>query len=209
VTQERRLLRVGLTGGTGAGKTLVARLFRDWGALLIEADLIGREVVERGSSAWQALVDRFGEAILLPDGSIDRAMLGRAVFTDQESRRALDSIVHPHLLERLRQRIEESEERAGAERRILVVDAALLFEWEVLDWFDRIVVVVASEERCMERLVGDGLAVEVALGRIRAQLDPEAKAARADEVIRNDGTLEELEAAAREVWKRLLHTAHV
>lgn len=204
---KRRLLRVGLTGGSGAGKTLVARLFGEWGALLIEADLIGREVVERGSRAWQALVDRFGGAILMPDGSIDRALLGRAVFTDPESRRALDSIVHPQLLERLRERIEESEERAGADGEILVVDAALLFEWEILDWFDRVVVVVASEERCVERLVGEGLSEDVALGRIRAQLDPEAKAARADEVIRNDGTLEDLEAAARSVWQRLLDRA--
>jgi len=207
VTERRRIFRVGLTGGTGAGKTVVARYLVSWGALLIEGDVIGREVVEPGSDAWKALVNAFGQEILLPEGTLDRRKLAHLVFTDPAARAALDSIIHPPLLSRLHETIQRVEQHAGAHGRILVVDAALIFEWDILDWFDRILVVVASEESCVRRLIEDGLSEAEARGRIRSQLDPLEKARRAHEVIRNDGSLEELETAAREVWERFQQAA--
>ncbi|MDI3279930.1 MAG: dephospho-CoA kinase [Bacillota bacterium] len=191
---------VGLTGGIAAGKSTVAALWRRWGAIVIDADRIGHALLAKGRPAWREVVERFGPGILDGRGRIDRRLLGAAVFADPKARADLNRITHP----RIRARIEERIRRARAAGRLIVVDAPLLLEAGLEDLVDRVVVVTAPEEVQVERLVaGRGLRPEEARARLQAQWPQAEKVRRADYVIENSGTREELEARAAEVWEEL------
>jgi dephospho-CoA kinase len=196
------LIRVGLTGTLGAGKSTVGRLFESWGAWRVDADRLAREAVAPGSSALAEIRERFGDAVLAADGSLDRAALRRRVFDRPAEREALERIVHPAVRE-LRTRELEAARRAGA--RVVVAEIPLLFETGMRDDFDVVVVVDAPAALRRERIQ-----VERALepGTFEAietvQWPAERKRAAADLVIPNDGDREALERRAREVWETIL-----
>lgn len=199
------MLLVGLTGNIASGKSTVAQLFSERGATIIDADVLARRAVERGSAAFDAIVRRWGTSILAPDGHLDRAALRRQVFGNPKELEALNDIVHPEV-ERLREaRIDEARNRGD---RIVVCDIPLLFEKKMVDRFERIVLVDAPRPLRLERLVSDrGLRETEAMDMIASQMPAELKRARADFVIDNSSTLTELERRVNEVWASLVQDA--
>ncbi|WP_405986398.1 dephospho-CoA kinase [Streptomyces sp. NBC_00872] len=197
------MLRLGLTGGIGAGKSEVSRLLTGYGAVVIDSDRIAREVVEPGTPGLAAVVAEFGPEVLTADGRLDRPGLGAIVFADQDRLRALNAIVHPLV----RARSAELESEAGPDA-IVVHDVPLLVENGMAGLFDLVVVVDASPETQLDRLVRQrGMAESEARDRMAAQATREERRAVADVVIDNDGPLERLEPRVREVWKELTERA--
>lgn len=197
------MLIVGLTGNIAAGKSVVAARLAELGALVIDADLLAREVVEKGRPALLAIRDRWGDGVLRPDGALDRAALRRIVFADPAQRAALDAIVHP-AVGRLRVAAVETARRRG--EALVICDIPLLFEAHLTGTVDRIVLVDAPEPVRRARLIGDrGLSADEADAMIAAQLPATAKRAHAQFIVENDSTLEALEARVDELWQWLLH----
>lgn len=195
------MLLVGLTGNIASGKSTVAQLFGQWGATLIDADVLARQAVDVGTPAYHAIIERWGEGVTAPDGPIDRRELRQRVFSDSEQLEALNAIVHPEV-QRLRDELVDDARRRGD--RIVVCDIPLLFERRLADQFDRIVLVDAPRPVRMDRLVRDrGLETAEAMKMIASQMPAELKRARADYLIDNTGTPHELETRAREVWHAL------
>ncbi|MFJ1575431.1 dephospho-CoA kinase [Streptomyces sp. NPDC088147] len=193
------MLRLGLTGGIGSGKSEVSRLLTSYGAVLIDSDRIAREVVEPGTPGLAAVVAEFGPGVLTPDGALDRPKLGAIVFGDPDRLRALNAIVHPLV----RARSAELETAAGPDS-IVVHDVPLLVENGMEALYDLVVVVDASPETQLDRLVRlRGMAESEARKRMEAQAGRERRRAAADVVIDNDGPLEELEPQVRRVWQAL------
>jgi dephospho-CoA kinase len=190
---------VGLTGGIGAGKSEVSRLLASLGAVIVDADLIAREVVEPGTPGLAAVVAEFGEEVLRPDGSLDRPALGKVVFSDPGRLAALNAIVHPLV----RERSAELEAAAGASD-VVVQDVPLLAENGLAPLYDLVVVVDAPDEVRLDRLVRlRGMAEEEARARMAAQAGRAERLAVADVVIDNGGPLDALEPRVREVWNDL------
>ncbi|CAL9407477.1 Dephospho-CoA kinase [Streptomyces sp. enrichment culture] len=197
------MLTVGLTGGIGAGKSEVSRLLVECGAVLIDADRIAREVVEPGTPGHAAVVEAFGEDILAEDGSLDRPRLGALVFNDPERLAKLNSIVHPLVGARSREL-----EEAAPEDAIVVHDVPLLTENGLAPLYDVVIVVDASPETQLDRLVRlRGMSEEDARARMAAQATREQRRAIADIVIDNDVPLDELERRVKEVWADLVRRA--
>lgn len=199
------MLLVGLTGNIASGKSTVAQLLSEHGATIIDADVLARRAVERGTRAFDAIVKRWGTSVQAPDGHLDRAALRRSVFGNPKELEALNDIVHPEV-ERLRdKRIAEARARGD---RIVICDIPLLFEKKMVDRFDRIVLVDAPRPLRLERLVQDrGLRETEAMDMIAAQMPAELKRARADFVIENASTLAALEQRVSDVWASLVQEA--
>jgi len=191
---------LGVTGGIGSGKTTVAGLFAARGARVLDADVIVRELYE-GGELPEAIAERFGADVLAPDGSVDRGALGRVVFEDPAARRDLEALVHPAVRRAVLARL--ARWRREGWGGLVVLDAALLVESELAYPLDALLVVVAPEERRLERLERRGVAREEALRRMRAQAGDAEKRARADHVIENTGTLEDLEREVERVLSEL------
>ncbi|MFE3205035.1 dephospho-CoA kinase [Embleya sp. NPDC059237] len=190
---------VGLTGGIGAGKSEVARLLAELGAVVIDSDRIAREVVAPGTPGLAAVVAEFGESVLLPDGSLDRPGLGRIVFGAPERLAALNAIVHPLVGARAAELT-----AAAGEDAVLVNDVPLLVENDLAGLYDLVVVVDAAPETQLDRLVRlRGMPEADARARMAAQASREQRLAVADVVIDNDGPLEALEPQVRSLWSRL------
>ncbi|WP_030197873.1 dephospho-CoA kinase [Streptomyces sp. NRRL S-87] len=197
------MLKVGLTGGIGAGKSEVSRLLAGYGAVVVDADRIAREVVEPGTPGLAAVVAAFGESVLAPDGTLDRPKLGAIVFADQEKLRTLNGIVHPLV----GARSAELEAAAGPDA-IVVHDVPLLTENGLAPLYDLVVVVDAAPETQLARLIAHrGMAEDEAKARMAAQATREQRLAVADVVIDNDGPLAALEPRVREVWAELTDRA--
>ncbi|MDX2708381.1 dephospho-CoA kinase [Streptomyces sp. PA03-6a] len=193
------MVKVGLTGGIGAGKSEVSRLLASYGAVLVDADRIAREVVEPGTPGLAAVVAEFGEGVLAAGGALDRPKLGAIVFSDPERLRALNAIVHPLV----RDRSAALEQTAGPDA-VVVHDVPLLTENALAPLYDVVVVVDAAPETQLDRLVRlRGMAEEDARARMAAQATREQRLAVADVVIDNDGPLEALEPQVRQVWEQL------
>ncbi len=194
------MLVIGLTGGIGTGKTEVSRLLAQLGATVINADQVGHEAYTPHSEAWQEVVRTFGEDILQDSGEIDRRKLGGIVFADPERLATLNGIMHPRMAAIVREKLEVLESQ-GTD--VAVVEAAVLFEagWDALvgEVWTTESLVDTVVERLQER---NGFAPEEIRKRIASQMPSEDRARRADDVIENDGELEDLETAVREVWKR-------
>ncbi|MFE7856398.1 dephospho-CoA kinase [Streptomyces sp. NPDC057403] len=198
------MLKVGLTGGIGAGKSEVSRLLVECGAVLIDADRIAREVVEPGTPGLAAIVDAFGPDVLTADGTLDRPRLGSIVFADPEKLAVLNSIVHPLVGARSREL-----EEAAAEDAVVVHDVPLLAENGLAGLYDVVIVVDASPETQLDRLVRlRGMTEEDARARMAAQATREKRREIADVVIDNDVPLPELRRRVREVWADLGRRAH-
>ncbi|MFF8846902.1 dephospho-CoA kinase [Streptomyces sp. NPDC015127] len=193
------MLKVGLTGGIGAGKSEVSRLLASYGAVIIDADKIAREVVEPGTEGLAAVVDAFGADVLTPAGTLDRPRLGAIVFNDPERLAALNAIVHPLVGARSR----ELEAAAGPDA-VVIHDVPLLTENGLAPLYDLVVVVDATPETQLDRLVRlRGMSEADARARMAAQATREQRRAIADLVIDNDGPLAELEPQVRKVWDEL------
>ncbi|MFK0098332.1 dephospho-CoA kinase [Streptomyces sp. NPDC091040] len=197
------MLRVGLTGGIGAGKSEVSRLLVGYGAVLIDSDRIAREVVEPGTPGLAAVAEEFGPGVLAPDGTLDRPALGAIVFADPDRLAALNAIVHPLV----RDRSAELEKAAGPDS-VVVHDVPLLTENGLAPLYDLVIVVDAAPETQLDRLVRlRGMTEADARARMAAQATREQRRAVADLVIDNDGPVEELVARVREVWAELSRRA--
>ncbi|WP_326696968.1 dephospho-CoA kinase [Streptomyces sp. NBC_01754] len=193
------MLKVGLTGGIGAGKSEVSRLLVRYGAVLVDADRIAREVVEPGTAGLASVVEEFGPGILTSEGTLDRPALGAIVFADSGRLAALNAIVHPLV----GARSAELERAAGADA-VVVHDVPLLTENALAPLYDLVVVVDAAPATQLDRLVRlRGMTEEDARARMAAQATREERLAVADLVVDNDGPLEKLEPRVREVWSEL------
>lgn len=196
------MLKVGLTGGIGSGKSEVSRRLRKLGAVIIDADAVAREVVEPGTPGFAAIVEEFGDVVLRSDGGLDREGLGRLVFGDPDKLARLNAIVHPLVGERIATKMAEVERDHPA--GVVVYDVPLLVENNLQDGYDVVLVVAASTQTQLRRLVEQrGMTREDAEARIAAQAPLEAKLAVADVVIDNDGDLEALERQVTSAWTEL------
>jgi dephospho-CoA kinase len=194
------VLLVGLTGGIASGKSSVSAMLAERGAEIIDADLIARQVVMPGERAWQKILDHFGRGVLTEDGQVDRKKLADLVFADQAKLTLLNEITHPDIFARVAERLEHNRDREV----VVVLDAALLIETGLADRVDVVVVVDAGDEdEQLRRLTAKGFDERDARARMAAQLPAEARLARADLVIRNVGTFEELTARVDEAWDEL------
>ena len=190
-----RALRVGLTGGIGAGKSTVAALLEERGAAVTSADEVSRDVVSPGSAGLAAVVAEFGEDILASDGSLDRSALGRVVFSDDLRRARLEEILLPLIAAEAWARMETVP--AG---QVAVYDVPLLVEGQMQDLFDLVIVVEAQLEVRLERLAARGMTRDEALARIAVQATDEERRAVADVVVSNSGALEDLNAEVDRLW---------
>ncbi|MFF0697586.1 dephospho-CoA kinase [Streptomyces tendae] len=197
------MLKVGLTGGIGAGKSEVSRLLVEHGAVLIDADRIAREVVVPGTPGLAAVVAAFGEDVLAEDGTLDRPKLGSIVFADPDRLAVLNGIVHPLVGERSR-----ALEEAAAEDAVVVHDVPLLTENGLAPLYDLVVVVDADPATQLDRLVRlRGMTEQDARARMAAQATREQRREIADVVVDNDVPLDELRRRVKEVWDELVRRA--
>lgn len=200
-----RVLTVGLTGGIGSGKSAVSALLAARGAVLVDADANARVVVAPGTPGLAAVLAEFGDHLRLPDGSLDREALGRIVFTDRAALARLNAIVHPLIGEESARQVAAAE-HSGA--KVLVHDVPLLVENGLAGLYDVVVVVAASPETQLDRLVRlRGMTEEDASARIAAQAPLADKLAVATYVLDNDGPLAALEPQVEQVWQALLAAA--
>ncbi|MYL72276.1 dephospho-CoA kinase [Halobacillus litoralis] len=179
---------IGLTGSIASGKSTVAKMFKDMDIPVIDADQISRDVVEPGEPAYQEIVATFGEQVLSEEGGLDRKKLGKIIFADETKRKQLNGIVHPKVREEM---IRRREQYKNQQYRAVVLDIPLLFESNLTDYVEKILVVYVDEETQRERLMErDQAGREDAEERIRAQIPVKKKAEMADAVIDNTGTVE-------------------
>jgi dephospho-CoA kinase len=191
------MLRVGLSGGIGSGKSTVARGLARRGAIVIDADVIAREVVEPGQRGLAAVVGRFGEGVLMADGRLDRPALAALVFEDAAARADLNAIVHPLVAAETARRT-----AAAPADSVVVMDVPLLVE-AAKSGYDVVVIVEAAEAVRIERLVGRGMPAEDARKRMAAQASDQDRRKVADVVLDNSGSEEDLEAQLDSLWAQL------
>ncbi|MCW2704482.1 MAG: dephospho-CoA kinase [Blastococcus sp.] len=189
------VLRIGLTGGIGSGKSTVSRLLAERGAVIVDADAIARKVVEPGTPGLAAVVEAFGAGVLAADGSLNRPGLAAVVFADPEARRTLDAIVHPLVRARA---IEIA--AAAPPDAVVVNDVPLLAETGQASSYDVVLVVETDPGTRIARLVQRGLTAEDARARIAVQATDEQRRAIADVVLDNSGTPEQLAAQVDRFW---------
>lgn len=194
------MLLVGLTGGIGSGKSTVARLLDRRGAVVIDADQLAREAVEKGTEGFVRVVDTFGPEVVRPDGDLDRGALAAQVFRDPARKAELEAIVHPEVARRFAQRLEPYR---GSDRVVVYV-TPLLAELGLAPAFDVVVVVTASPHLRIARVASErDLSPEEVRRRMAVQATDEHRAEIADVLLDNDGTLAELEAQIDRLWPEL------
>lgn len=191
------MLVVGLTGGIGSGKSLASQFFAELGALVIDADQLARDAIERGSDGFDQLIATFGDSIL-KNGLVDRRALGELVFRDEDAKKKLEGIIHPIV----RQEFEEAV--ASLEKdQILIYEIPLLFETNAMKRFDYIVTVEADMQIRKERLLKKGLRISEIESRIAAQASSEERKSIADQVFENNGSEDKLLRSVENLWELL------
>lgn len=191
-------MKVGLTGGIGAGKSTVADLFSKRGAVVIRSDELARQVIEPQTPGFQQVIDRFGKDLLNAEGYIDRAKLAQIVFKDDAALKDLENIIHPLVRSKTNQIIDQH-----TSETIIVNEIPLLLEKKMESLFDFLVIVISSEKNRLERLAHRGLTAEQATARMAKQVSDEQRKAAADFLIVNDGNLDQLEADVEKIWQTL------
>jgi dephospho-CoA kinase len=192
-------VRVGLTGGIASGKSTVSAILRELGAVVIDADQLARDVVEKGTPGLVDVVDEFGPGLLTPEGDLDRAAMGALVFNDESARKRLEAIVHPLVFERI-----VALEADAPEGAVVVHDIPLLAESGRAETFDAVIVVDAPAEVQVERMVRDrGWSEEDALARIAAQATREERRAVATYLVDNTGSREDLRREIEKIYAQL------
>lgn len=193
-------MNIGLTGGIAAGKSTVSEMLVKRGAVLIDADVIAREIMEPGHPVLQSVVDRFGRGVLREDGALDRKKLGAIVFSNPAERKALEAITHPAIRSQMRDTMNQLE--AENPNRLVIADIPLLYESGLESLYGEIMVVYVPREVQLERLVQrDGLALSEAEARLNAQMDIELKKQKADIVIDNSKDLDDTERQIDDFWR--------
>jgi dephospho-CoA kinase len=190
---------VGLTGGIGSGKSTVAAMLRDRGAIVLDADDFAREAVRPGTDALRRVAERFGPEVLASDGTLDRQELAAIVFADPDALGDLEAIVHPEVRRSIAEGVQDNIDTDN----VVVLVNPLLIEMGTHRDCDVVVVVSTSPETQVRRAVTRGLTEDDVRARIAAQLPLEQRAAQADVLLDNEGTLEELEAQVDRLWDRL------
>ena len=191
-------MKVGLTGGIGAGKSTVADLFSKRGAVVIRSDELARQVIEPQTPGFKQVTSRFGNEIVNDEGSIDRAKLAQVVFNDDVALKDLENIVHPLVRERTNQLMSEQ-----TSETIIVNEIPLLLEKKMESLFDFLVIVISSEKNRLERLSQKGVSEDQAKARMAKQVNDQDRKAAADFLIVNDGNLDQLEADVQNIWQTL------
>ena len=195
------MLTIGLTGNIASGKSTVSARLAEHGAVVLDSDAFARATLAPGTPGFERVLARFGDALRMSDGSLDRAALGRIVFADSAARRDLEAIVHPEVA---RLRNNGLAEAAAAGTAVAVCDVPLLFESGLHDQFDIVVLVHAPEDARLDRLIRQrGVAVDDARAMMAAQGDPDLKRAMADHVLVNDGSRDELIHKVDSLWSDL------
>lgn len=189
------MLTVGLTGGTGSGKSTVAAMLGELGAVVVDADALAREVLQVGTPGLAEVVQEFGPEVLAADGSLDRAALARIVFADPERRQRLEAITHPRIAARTAELIRQAPADA-----VVVHDVPLLVEKGMADRYDLVVIVGASQATRLSRLADRGMSADDARARIAAQATDDQRREVADVWIENDGPLTRLHAQVEALW---------
>jgi len=196
------LVIAGLTGGIASGKSTVSAFLEDAGAVIVDADKIAREVVQKGQPAWREIVGAFGQTILLPDGEINRVLLGDIIFNDPAQKQLLNRIVHPGVISETASRLTEIERNQP--NPVVILDVPLLIESGMDTGLSDIIVVYIPEPVQIQRLMGrDALTQAQALARIRSQMPIEEKKKRATIVIDNSGSLENTRHISLTVYQHL------
>ena len=201
MTESEGFAIVGLTGGIASGKTTVAEMFAELGVPVVDADELAREIVEPGQPALADIRDAFGDEVIRDDGRLDREALGAVVFDDEQARERLESITHPRIARRMRDRAQILREEG---HDWIIYDAALIVENGLHEWLDALIVVAANRRDQVDRIVArDGLAREEANARIDSQLPLDQKIAVADWVIDNSGSLEQTRSKVEQLYRRI------
>jgi len=191
------MLVVGLTGGIGSGKSLAAQFFAELGALVIDADQLAREAIERGSEGFDELIATFGDSIL-NNGLVDRRALGELIFRDADAKRKLEGIIHPIVRQEFEAAVASLEKN-----QILIYEIPLLFETKAMERFDYIVTVESDLQLRKERLLKKGLRNSEIESRIAAQASREERVSIADQVFENNGSEDELLRSVENLWELL------
>ena len=191
------MLVVGLTGGIGSGKSLAAQFFAELGALVIDADQLARDAIERGSDGFDELIATFGDSIL-SNGLVDRRALGELVFRDAEAKKKLEGIIHPIVRREFEEAVQSLEQD-----QILIYEIPLLFETKAMERFDYIVTVEADMQLRKDRLLKKGLRNSEIESRIAAQASREERESIADQVFENNGSEDELLRSVENLWELL------
>ncbi len=194
----------GLTGGIATGKSTVSAIFKTCGAVIVDADVIAREVVQKGRKAWSEIIDTFGSRILLPDGSINRPALGDIIFHDPVRQQILNHIVHPEVMAETNRRLVEINH--DSPDAVVILDVPLLFESGMDKGLSEIIVVYVPEPLQLQRLMHrNALSEDQALARIRSQIPVEEKKRRATRIIDNSGSLDITREATQAIYHLLTH----
>ncbi len=198
-----KMLMVGLTGGIVSGKSTVSEMFRQLGAQVIDADQIAHTIVSPGEKAWHSIVEYFGKEILIKNQQINRKKLAKIVFADKKKLEMLNSITHPEILAVINRRICQLKSNYNQDL-ICIIDAPLLFEANLADRMDKIIVVFISQEEQTKRLLlRDNFTEEEALRRIQSQIPLTSKLSWADYVIDNSFSREQTKKQVEQVWEKL------
>lgn len=193
---------MGLTGGIASGKSTVASILSEFGATIIDADKVAREVVEPGQPAWHDIRKAFGDDILLVDGSLNRQRLGEIIFNDPAKRQMLNSIMHPRIIEECQKRLEHYKQ---AGKQAVILEVPLLIETGMDTMVDEVWLVVVDTETQINRLIKrDGLSRGQALKRIKSQMLLEEKIPKADIIIDGQLKINELRSYLKTLWNNIL-----
>ncbi|AFK87148.1 dephospho-CoA kinase [Thermoanaerobacterium aotearoense SCUT27] len=192
---------IGLTGGIASGKSTVSSILKSLGAVIIDADVVSREIMIKGTETYNILVSVFGKEILRKDGEIDRRKLGNLVFADKEKLNKLNEITHPEIIKRIKDIIEE--ERKKGKEKAIVLDAALLIEMKLFNMVDEVWLVVVDKKTQIRRLMKrDNLSYKDALNRIKSQMSIEDKMKYADFIINNCKDFNAIKRQVELLWGR-------
>jgi len=201
-------LIIGLTGGIVSGKTTVAKMFKDLGAKIIDADKLGHSVIRPHKTAWIKIIKLFGEEVLKEDLlNIDRKKLGKIVFNDQRLLRKLNEITHPEIIKVIKREIDlvKNSTYKDEKKRILIIDAALIYETKIDRLMDKIIVVYIDEDEQIKRLIKrDNFPYDEALQRIKSQIPIKQKVEMADYVIDNNNSLDKTREQVKKIWQNLI-----
>ena len=198
-------LIVGLTGGIVSGKSTVALMFKDLGAKIVDADKLGHSVILPHKPAWEKIVKIFGKDILQNDLTIDREKLGKIVFANQSLLKKLNDITHPEITKIIKKEIDSLKNKTYNQKKILIIDAALIYEAKIDRLMDKIIVVYIDEDEQIKRLIKrSNLSKDEALQRIKSQMPMKEKVKMADYVIDNSNSLDKTKKQVEKIWKNLV-----
>ncbi|HHW49214.1 MAG TPA: dephospho-CoA kinase [Clostridiaceae bacterium] len=196
------LMVIGITGGIGSGKSTVSKILRDLGAKVIDADRISREVTAKGKKAYDEIVDTFGSGVLNEDGELDRKKLADIVFNDQEKLKLLEGIVHKYVIEEIEKRVNAAKNEWSSD--IIVLDVPIPVKRGFIDLVDQVWVVTCDMETRIKRIMErSGYTYEEAVKRINSQMKEDEYLKIADEVLVNNGSIEELENSVAKLYIKI------